>query len=296
MTEAAAELPDVDTLSLFYGTTDDAIPEGADEELAVTEEGLSEDEDLKQGTESDDDGDNDDTENEEEELLYLDLDGKEVALDDVRTWRDGHLMKADYSRKTMKLAEESKAVAAQREELYAELSEVANLKAEMQALISEDSEVDWDELREEDPDEYDELKKRADKRKAVAAKAKSAPAVKPMSQDELLEEQRLLFAANPGWLDDKDNPTAEMEADKALINAYWKDNGFTAQETAGMSRTRYIQACLKAAKFDELTAKGSKLAKKAKAATLVTKPKGQVGKLKEKDIPPEDLFYKPVTE
>jgi len=299
MAEAAAEIPEIDSSSLYFGATDKADPSGAAEELAVTDGSPPEGESLEQG-----DGDEpkseaegaDDGASDEGEELYYELDGKEHSLAEMREYRDGNIRLKTFTQKTTAVAREREAVAAQREELTSELSELASLKAEMQALIAEDSEVDWKELRDKDPDEYIELKERADKRKAAAKKVKTAPSVKPLSQDEVIKEQKLLFAANPGWLDDKGAPTEEMEADKILIGTYWRDNGFTDEETGGASRSRHVQVCLKAAKYDALMAKAKKSAKKAKAATLVTKPKGNTGKLKQKQQPREDLYFKPVTE
>src|SRR5574343_315736 len=41
---------------------------------------------------------------------YIELDGEEVPLSQVREWKSGGMMQADYSRKTQVLAEQSKAV------------------------------------------------------------------------------------------------------------------------------------------------------------------------------------------
>jgi len=259
-------------------------PEVIDQEEEVnaddSEESVSEDEEI-------------DTEGGEQELTYLDLDGKEVDLNDVRKWRDGHLMQADYTQKTTLLAEDRKAITAEREELTTAMSEVANLKAEMQALIEEDEAIDWKELREYEPEKYIELKEKADKRKSAAAKAKTdvQPAQTPLTQEELVQEQQLLHKANPNWLDDKGKPTKEMQLDKQRLESYWKTAGFTAVEVNGMARARYIDTCLKAAKFDELQEKSKTLSKKAKKATLVTKPKNQPRKLKTKGRSAEEIFY-----
>ena len=277
---------------VFWPTTDDAeLGDQPAEEPAVTDGDPAKDESL----ELDGDEPTPDAEGEGEELAYLELDGKEVDLEDVRRWRDGHLMQSDYTRKTTDLAKDRDSVAAQREELTSELSELASLKAEMKALIGEDDAIDWAEMREDDPDRYIELKEKADKRKAAVAKVKAEPAAKKLTPDEIATEQQQLFDANPGWLDDKGKPTAEMEADKVLINDYWQSNGFTSEETNAMSRSRYVEACLKAARFDALQVKAKSVGKKAKEATLVTKPKASAAQ-KKKAVPREDLFYRPVTE
>ena len=305
--EAETDNPILEPADVFYGAADKAEPKEPTEEADVTNG-----EDQTAGAEKpeviDQDGgeldspeesaskdEGGDTEDGEQELTYLDLDGKEVDLEEVRKWRDGHLMQADYTRKTTELAEERKATTSEREELKTARAEVANLKAEMQALIQEDGEVNWEELREYDPEKYIELKEKADKRKAAVAKLQGQSSNQPaITPEELAKEQKHLFAANPTWLDDKGQPTQAMQDDKVLIESYWKDAGFTAEETAGMSRSRYIETCLKAAKFDALQEKSKATAKKAKKATLVTKPKSQARKLKPKAEAIEDVFYKKV--
>lgn len=230
----------------------------------------------------------------EEEPVYLELDGKEVDLNEVRAWRDGHLMQSDYTRKTTDLADQRKDFEAKDKELSAELTSVATLKTELQALIDDDSNADLDRLRESDPDEYIRLTDRATRVKEAIAKVKSKPSTPSLSSDEQMAEHEALMSANPEWLDKDGELTKQMTDDQALVEKYWKDNDFTESEISGMSRSRHVMACLKAAKFDKLQAKASALGKKAKAAPLVTKPSKLAAKTKQKQS--HELFYKPVTE
>jgi hypothetical protein len=297
--------PVMEPADVFYGTAEPEAPTGQAEEEAVTEsedqealaeeaeiDGQPDESEVDESEESESEDETEVAEDEEQELVYLDLDGKEVDLNDVRKWRDGHLMQSDYTRKTTEVAEERKALQAEREEVNGLKTNLSTMTAELQAMVTEDGEVNWEELREDDPEEYIALKEKADKRKALVEKLKSEAVSQPqVSDDELVSEQQALFKANPSWLDKDNKPTAEFENDQKLMNEYFKTHGFTQEDVGGMFRARYIETCLKAAKFDQLQGKASAIKSKAKKATLVTKPKKQARQLKTKAKSAEELFY-----
>ena len=293
-----ADNPVLETVELFYPTPEESEPtEPTETDDATKPEGAGEDQDTIKNTdepvegeeveakteEAESEDESETTEDQEEEPVYLELDGKEVDLDEVRQWRDGHLMQSDYTRKTTELAKE-------RDEVSTIKSSLVELQAELQALIQEDDATDWEELREYEPEKYIEAKEKADKRKAAAEKFKNTSAP-TLTQSELKKEQDLLFSANPTWLDAKGNQTKAMKEDSELLAKYWQDHGFTEAEVAGMYRARYIEASLKAAKFDQLQADSKKFVKKAKKATLVTKPKAKGKKVDNKPKSYADLIY-----
>lgn len=290
---------------VFYKTTEAEEPETEPTEADDVAIGDDPDTDKKPDqpeeteveaeAETEESGDEDDesaTEDDGAELVYLDLDGEEVDLEDVRKWRDGHMMQADYTRKTTEVAREREAVTAEREEVAAIKTNLIEVKAELEALVQEDEETDWDDLRATDPDGYIEQKEKADKRKQAVEKAKLQSAPQPLSKEELADEQALLFEKNPSWIDEKGNQTEAMANDSTLLAEYWKANGFTAEDVTGMVRARHVETCLKAAKFDELQEKSKVFTKKAKKATLVTKPKPKSRKVQKKPKTVEETFYK----
>jgi len=291
--------PVMEPADVFYGTAEAKDPEGQTEAEAVTEsddqEALTEEVEIdgqpdELSEESESEGATDDAEDGEQELVYLDLDGKEVDLDEVRKWRDGHLMQSDYTRKTTELADERKVLQTEREELTGLKTNLSNMTVELQAMVAEDEAVNWEELREDDPEEYIAQREKADKRKAMVEKLKSETVSQPAyTDDELVSEQGLMLENNPDWVVDG-KATKAYEADQKLMNEYFQTNGFTNEDVAGMFRARYIQTCLKAAKFDQLQGKASKIKSKVKKATLVTKPKQQARQLKAVKSR-EDIFY-----
>jgi hypothetical protein len=305
----ATDNPITEPADLFYGATEseeleepteeEAVTNGDDQDTEETEqtdqpledEEESKDESEEEGEEEDADSEDDDAEDSGEELVYLDLDGKEVDLDEVRKWRDGHLMQADYTRKTQEVADDRKAVQAEREEVTTLKSQINEQLAELKAMVELDEEIDWVELRETDPDEYIERKEKADKRKAAVEKFKAEPEDSPLTPDELKEEQSTLFGGHPDWFDDKGKTTKTYTDDMEALNSYCKNAGFTEAEVKGMPRARYIETLLKAAKYDELQERGKEVKKRVKKATLVTKPKAQARKVNKKPKALEDVFY-----
>lgn len=286
--------PLVESADLFYGTTEESEPVEPTETDDVTieaeesQEDPSEPEESAEGEESEPE-ETEGTE-EPEELVYLDLDGKEVALEDVRKWRDGHMMDKDYRQKTMALADERKDIEAQKTQLADQANEVHALAAELKALVEIDEDVDWNELRETDPEEYIERKEKADKRKAAAARFKGGQPVQ-LSQDEIVQERKLLLTDHSNWFDAEGKQTSEYETDMKLLSDFWAKHGFTQAETGQMLRARQIETCLKAAKWDELQAKAGDVTKKAKKATLVTKTKTPARSAKPKPKSAASVLY-----
>lgn len=231
--------------------------------------------------------------NETKDALYVEIDGEEHNLDDVKKWRDGHLMQSDYTKKTQALAEERKTFEAERdsdrENVLKSKSEVDDMRDTLAVLVAEDDEVDWAELKEDDPERYIELKEKADKRKEALAKVK-AERETPADDPALIAEERgKLFAANPEWFDDDGKPTEVYSKETTLMNEYAVKAGFTADEFSQMTRAHYMTTILKAAKYDQLQEKGKKIKETREKVPVVTKPKAT--KATESLKPAHEVFY-----
>ena len=277
-----ADNPILEPVDLIYPTAATEEPEGPTEEAVANVEDQADENPTDQpGDESEETEGVEEAEaneDDEKESVYLELDGEEIDLEDVRKWRDGHLMQSDYTRKTTELAEQRKAVEREAQEVMAIKTKLQDTQSQLLALIEEDSNINWDELREDDLEEYVIAKERAEKRKETAEKIKEQLANPVVPDDVIHQEQKLLFEANPSWIDDKGKPTKAHKADTEMLVKYWQDNGFTEEEVGAMYRARHIETCLKAAKFDELQKKSESFVKKAKKAPLVTKPKARGAK------------------
>ncbi len=213
----------------------------------------------------------------QEEPLYIDLDGEEVSLEDVKKWKSGHMMDADYRRKTMALADERKKFEAERQEFNSLAEELKSKKAELEAAIKLDEEgVDWEELREYEPERYIEMKEKLEKRKKLASEISSRiPEQKPQTFN-VQEEQKKLFESHPDWIKDG-KPTEVFQKDSDTFYSYVKKHGFSQAEANDVLSANLFNAVLKAAKYDELKEKSDKVKKQVRKAPLTTKPK-QSGK------------------
>lgn len=225
----------------------------------------------------------------EEDALYVDLDGEEHSLDEVKKWKAGHLMQSDYTKKTQALAEDRKALNEDRESFNGEKSKLADLSAQLEVLVAEDEEIDWKELKEYEPDKYIELKEKADKRKAKLAevKAESKPNAVSLTADELTAERTELFKSNPNWMKN-DKPTDEYTTDMTMLQKYLSESGYSDEEFKTIQYAHHINTMLDAARFNAKKKQGSALKKKVKKAPLTTKPKANQKKATKSA---EDVFY-----
>lgn len=255
----------IDNATLFY-STDDAEPlkptvdavEEAPEEAEEVEQVDSEELEAEEETE----------EAEEEETLYLELDGEEFSLDEVKQWKAGYMMQSDYTKKTQAIADERKALEKEKEAL-------TDLSSQLEVLVAEDSEVDWAELKEYEPEKYIELKEKADKRKAKLDEIKSSTlqaSTPKLSKDELIAESNDLFESQ-GWKKDGKVDQAVYDADMKVLGEYMTANGYSQDEFNSLQYSRHFKTLLDAARYNLQKKKGSALVKKVKKAPTVTKPK-----------------------
>jgi len=221
-----------------------------------------------------------------EATQYLELDGKEHDLAEIRKWRDQGLMQKDYTKKTQSLSDERKSFeterATERENLLKSKTEASEMQDLLKVLVDEDNEIDWAELKDDDPDKYIELKEQADKRKDALSKAKldrESPADDPAF---IQSEQRKLFDANPEWLDKDNKITEAYTRDTTLLGEYAIKAGFSDDEFKNLTRSHYLTTLLKAAKYDKLQEKGRKIKETRETVPIVTRPKASIAKTQPK--------------
>ena len=278
--------PEVETADKFYFTEEPEL-------VKPTEEPVSTEIQEPEKTEDPEKSEELEAKDEEETAQYVEIDGEEHNLEDVRTWRDGHLMQSDYTKKTQAVAEERKAAEVEfkstRENLLKSKAEVSDMRDMLTVLVQEDEAVDWVELKEDDPEKYIELKEKADKRKEALEKVK-AERETPVDDPALIQvEQGKLFEANPEWLDKEGKATDSYKQDTELMNDYASKAGFTTDEFSQMTRAHYIITILKAAKYDQLQEKGKEISKKRGKVPVVTKPKAPKPTVESR--PMHETFY-----
>ena len=229
------------------------------------------DDDLLETEELAETFDADDT---EQESLYLDLDGEEINLDDVRKWKKGHMQEADYTQKTQRVAEQRKSLEAgeaKQTEALESLQSHIDLMADM--LDSEFEDVDWDELRDFDTGEYLKLKEKKEGKqgKLDAAKAKRDE----LHKSKVVERQTLgnqqLLDLNPNWIK-AGEITPTYTADQSFLAAFAKDNKLTKAEIdAVLTSGKIMQAMINSAKYTAKMAKAPAIAKMVKKAPVIVR-------------------------
>lgn len=185
----------------------------------------------------------------------------------------GYQRQADYTRKTQALAEERKALEAEKAQI-SQLQQryLETLQKQGDGALAKFKDVDWARLRQEDPDEY--VLKRAEYQEAQEQAHKAQA-----EQRQIMEEQQKQIQAQwqeyvqqqnqelsgpngiPGWAD----PEKGAEVRSAL-RGYALNLGFTEDEVNQLADAKALKVLDKARRYDELLAKSGKVAQKKKAS------------------------------
>lgn len=226
-----------------------------------------------------------------EPSVYL-INGEEYTEDDLKHAKDYKHLEADYTKKTMALAED-------RKNLESKVDSLDKLTQELEVLVGEDSEINWQELKEDDPDEYIRLKEKSDKRKEALKKAKSNLKPTGLSQEQLVTEFNTLAEANPDWVkrDDKGNitdTTQKYKDDVAAIGQHANELGFTNEEMATFERAPMIQVLLNSMRVKELEAKLKEKQNNVEVVKKKVSPKAAKPAAKAEIQQPTSLFSKSI--
>lgn len=227
-----------------------------------------------------------DTTSQDEELFY-DIDGEEVSLNQVREWKKGHMLEADYTRKRQADAEKSRTLDAQIEQVEQVKSVLSERLTEAEAIISELSNPeDLAELRDTDPSEYlkrqEEIKIR--KERLANAKQEMAKVEEDQERARIQSEQKALAEALPEWADPK-----KQEADISMIDEYAKQHNFSADDVKAITNHRLMITVLDAAKYHKLKAKVEQTKSQVDKAPNVIKARTKTET--KKALSDSELFY-----
>lgn len=265
--------PVVEPSDKFYGVESDKA-EVPDESTVVVEKApeatIVESEELEATT------------NEPEGLVY-EIGDRQVSESTVQEWEKAYdnrkSMQADYTQKTQGVAEKVKTEVAKEVtqrigDLDTKASALVEHTTELTALLNEvEGNVDLEELRELDYEEYLKTKETIENRRAKVKDASEAAhkAVEDANQAHTSEQQSLFIASNPEWSDDKGQATPKREEDFKLISDYAEAVGFSPQEFGQVQNHKVMIAVLEAAKYRLLKQKTTE-AKKVKVAPKLVKP------------------------
>ena len=201
----------------------------------------------------------------------------EVTLDELL---NGYSRTADYQKKTQSLAEQRKAVEAERVKIEeaAKTRETYSQRLQVieQLLQQQNQTEDLSSLKTEDPIAYAiamaEKVEREKQLQAVQAERQRVQQEQQAHQQALLQkhiqqEQAKLMEAIPDFKDD-----VKAEVIRRDIRNYAKSQGFSDQELSQVYDSRAVIALYKAAQFDKLMANKGAATKKVAAAPKTIRP------------------------
>lgn len=178
------------------------------------------------------------------------------------------MLKADYTRKTMALAEDRKAIEAAQ-------SEVSQLKAQLaEALqvwaVPTEQEPDWVELAQKvDPQKFNAMRAHWDTRQKQAAQAREAfrNLQERQRREMIAQEQSRLLDAVPEWQD----PAKFKEAAKEIVD-FGNSYGFKPEELADVVDHRMLLVLRDAVAYRKLQTAKPEVTKKVAQAAVTMKP------------------------
>lgn len=203
----------------------------------------------------------DDTSDPMDQLVTVKIDGKEEQIP-LKEAIAGYQRTADYSRKTMALAEQRKMLEAEAGQVMAERAQYAQLLGALQQQLAQlqPQDPDWERLYAEDPLEYvrqkDLHRERNERLQAASAEQQRVAAL--MQQQQVQQLQNLVAQGRqqlteliPAWKDKQ-----RFESDRVRLREYAQEKlGYSPEEVSQVYDPRAVVALHKAMRYDELMAK-----------------------------------------
>lgn len=254
-------------------TNDDPADATNSDPDAVTDDGVDVvDPDVDPDADSDPDA--------EPQTFTVKIDGKEVevSLDELK---NGYQRQSDYTKKTMEAAEQRKTADAETQKAQQErqqyAGELQRMAVQLEGVLEQQSQIDWNALIESDPVEYLKQRQLFEQRQALYQQnTQERQKLAQQFQNEqaqahqsyLAEQQDNLLAKLPDWKDD-----AKAAAEKTAISKFLQAQGFEAEDISSIADHRHVIVARKAMLYDQLMAKANVQAKLVKEAPQrVVKP------------------------
>jgi hypothetical protein len=266
--------------SVFYGEDTPASEEITEQVPELEQETTPPEQEANELEPSEEVKPDEEQEQEEVEQEYYELDGEHYTVDQLKEFKDNGLMRKDYSQKTEALSVERKELneyrESERESIAQERQSLTDLRQQLEVLVKEDGEVDWADLKENDPDRYIELKERQEKRSKALAEIKQGERREVEADPvELKQELEKFQKSIPQWFNKDGTFTDKQAEDVKIIQKFATSEGFTQAELSSMSRAKDWKTLLYAAKYDEHLQKKEALKLKKEQAPKIIAPKSK---------------------
>jgi len=244
----------------------DAPDEGQADDDAYEDEAEADDEAEAEEDESDDDdeGDDDDAEPDGPQSIEIEIDGTPTRLT-AKEVKAGYERHADYTRKTMALAEERKSFEA------AAQQQVQYIRQQLAALQEfQEPEPDWAKMRDEDPIGFIQEQSKWNEKQAKKQQMLQQTAAQRQQQYEqqLRQAHDNLMAALPSW---RDNAVRQKESDE-ITQTLTSEYGFQPEELQGLADHRLVLISRDAMKWRQLQRSKAGVTKKVADKPKVSRP------------------------
>lgn len=208
--------------------------------------------------------------------ITVEVDGKMVTLTPAQVaeaYKSG-LRQDDYSRKTMEVAETRKAAEAEKAQAVAERNAYAerlNAQAyQLQGALQEQSQINWNELLENNPVEYLKQQHLSQQRQAMLQQStQELQFIQQLNQQEqqqvyssyIQAQQQDLLAKLPAWKDE-----AKANADIAEMREFLLSEGFTNEDISQVADHRHVLLVKDAMAFRKLLKQAPDATKRVQSA------------------------------
>ena len=216
-----------------------------------------------------------------------DEDGKDQQVSGEEL-RKGYLRQQHFTKVTQQAADNQRVHQAQMQVLAGQQQQYLDALNNLQAQLTTDEfdNVDWTELRTNDPDEYLLLRERKREQDEKVQSIQQQRGVVLQQQQHAYQAQMVQFLAGEndklsgkdgidGWKDTKSRGDIQKK-----IAEYGANAGFSSEELGKLADSRVLKMMHKAALYDEMQSKGKKIAGKKKAKAPVKVVKGGQSKTK----------------
>lgn len=213
---------------------------------------------------------------EDDPTVTIKIDGKDVEVK-LSELKNGYQRQADYTRKTMEVAEQRKAAEAEKskalQERQAYTENLQRMQIQLEGALQEQQKTDWEKLLNESPQEYLKQMHLAQQRQAAlqenyrqqqTVQEQLRAEQEQSRQAYLREQQEELLAKLPDWKDE-----AKSKAERTALREYLMKEGFTPEAVDSVSEAKAVLVARKAMLYDQLMSKAQAAAKKV--STLPTK-------------------------
>lgn len=174
--------------------------------------------------------------------------------------KESIMLQADYTRKTMELAEQRKALEKADPKVVEEFKQkLTHYETLLGQSVANDQKIDWVKLLEQDPIEYLKQKELSESRAKEWQQISTQRAQEQAerTRQTLSKEWEQLIAKRPEWKDE-----SVLKADREKIVKSLAEVGYTEEEINSISDHRALLVADKARRYDELMAAKTEVVKK----------------------------------